>query len=109
MVPIGSFAGAAVIVVPAVVAPGLAPAFSSADVASLVLGGGGGMSRAGPVVGSKLGVPDASVVAALASEPEPDSDGALLGAETAAATSTPPSDITKSNPAHGNHGGSVRL
>lgn len=104
----GSLVEPPVIVVPPVVVTGLG-SVPSVDAASLVLGGGGGMSRAGPVVGSKLGVPDASVVAALASELDPDSDGALLGPETAAATSTPPSDITKSSPAHGNHGGSVRF
>ena len=98
------------IVVPEVVntEPGLAP--SPSGVASLVLGGGGGMSRAGPVVGSRFGVPDASVVAALASELE----GVVLsplseGPDTAAATKTPPRDITTSNPAHGSQDGIKRL
>ena len=90
------------------VAGGLSP--SAADSASLFFGGGGGMSRAGPVVGSNAGVADASVVAALASELEADVLRPLLGGpDTAAATSTPRRDIATSSPAHGSHGGSVRL
>ena len=108
--PVGSVVGAPVIVVPAVVITGPVLPLSLSGVASLVLGGGGGMSRAGPVVGSRFGVPEASVVAALASELE----GVVLcpfseGPDTAAATRTPPSDITRSNPAHGSHGGTKRL
>src|SRR5262249_7284596 len=72
---------------------GLAVDVSEAGMSS-VRGGGGGMSRAGPVVGSKVGVPDASVVAALASELEGMVRPVLAGPETAAATSTPPSDMT---------------
>ena len=109
--PAGSLAGAAVIVVPVVVVTGLGstPSLDVLDARSLVAGGGGGMSRAGPVVGSKLGVPDASVVAALASDPDVGSDVPLAGPETAAATSTPASDMTSSNAPHGSHGGSARL
>ena len=105
-------AGVLEIVVPVAVMTGLPfeSALSAAEVASLVLGGGGGMSRAGPLVGSKAGVPEVSVLAVLESALE---TGVLWpfsgGPETAAATSTPRIDITKSSPAHGNHAGIVRL
>ncbi len=77
---------------------------------SSLLGGGGGMSRAGPVVGSYIGVADAMVVAALVSELESAELSRFVGGpDTAAATSTPPSDIAASNPAHGTQAGTSRL
>jgi len=105
-----SVGGAPEIVVPAAATAALPVGLSAVERASLVLGGGGGMSRAGPLVGSKVGAAEASVVAAVVSELEVAPFWPLTGGpETAAATSTPRIDITKSSPAQGNHVGSARL
>jgi hypothetical protein len=121
---VGAVAGAlgpvgCVVVVPVIVVPvpvttgaGATIALGMTDVSSLslVLGGGGGMSRAGPLVGSNVGAPEASVVAALVSELDVVALAGLIGGpDSAAATSTPRTDITRSRPAHGSHAGSVRL
>jgi hypothetical protein len=73
-----------------------------------VLGGGGGMSRSGPVVGLAVGVAEVSVVAALGSDVGV-AVGALSEEATAAVTSTPAIDMTSSSTAHGSQGGNVRF
>jgi hypothetical protein len=82
----------------------------ASSVATALGGGGGGMSRSGPVVGWAMGALEESVVAALGSVV----DGEALtdvaeGAATVAATRTPPIDMTASMAVQGTHAGKRRL